>query len=196
MSECPQDYPAAPPHPRVGNKERFQAPYPLLAWLPPGGLFSKTEMSEVLTEILRVDPAFDKERFLQQCENDIIPNVLEVGAQPRRPLLGPHQIRNSSRRVFSEQRQGLSSEARGPPHVWPSKKATVARAPLVLVTVALTFSRLTGTLAPKTESSHLLFSSCSLSEVIPSWLPGSGVCPQVPESFQESSERSWLLLLG
>lgn len=39
-------------------------------------------MSEVLTEILRVDPAFDKERFLQQCENDIIPNVLEVGAQP------------------------------------------------------------------------------------------------------------------
>ena len=35
-------------------------------------------MSEVLTEILRVDPAFDKDRFLQQCENDIIPNVLEA----------------------------------------------------------------------------------------------------------------------
>lgn len=49
------------------------------AWLPPGGLFSKTEMSEVLTEILRVDPAFDKDRFLQQCQSDIIPNVLEVG---------------------------------------------------------------------------------------------------------------------
>ncbi|KAF0873074.1 TIM44 translocase, partial [Crocuta crocuta] len=43
-----------------------------------GGLFSKTEMSEVLTEILRVDPAFDKERFLRQCESDIIPNVLEA----------------------------------------------------------------------------------------------------------------------
>ncbi|XP_074240800.1 mitochondrial import inner membrane translocase subunit TIM44 isoform X1 [Saimiri boliviensis] len=43
-----------------------------------GGLFSKTEMSEVLTEILRVDPAFDKDRFLKQCENDIIPNVLEA----------------------------------------------------------------------------------------------------------------------
>ncbi|XP_033051348.1 mitochondrial import inner membrane translocase subunit TIM44 isoform X1 [Trachypithecus francoisi] len=42
-----------------------------------GGLFSKTEMSEVLTEILRVDPAFDKDRFLKQCESDIIPNVLE-----------------------------------------------------------------------------------------------------------------------
>ncbi|XP_021565854.1 mitochondrial import inner membrane translocase subunit TIM44 [Carlito syrichta] len=43
-----------------------------------GGLLSKTEMSEVLTEILRVDPAFDKDRFLQQCEHDIIPNVLEA----------------------------------------------------------------------------------------------------------------------
>ncbi|XP_060039977.1 mitochondrial import inner membrane translocase subunit TIM44 isoform X2 [Erinaceus europaeus] len=43
-----------------------------------GGLFSKTEMSEVLTEILRVDPAFDKDRFLRQCENDIIPNILEA----------------------------------------------------------------------------------------------------------------------
>ncbi|KAI5929795.1 Mitochondrial import inner membrane translocase subunit TIM44 [Manis javanica] len=43
-----------------------------------GGLFSKTEMSEVLTEILRVDPAFDKDRFLRQCEKDIIPNVLEA----------------------------------------------------------------------------------------------------------------------
>ncbi|CAN0320391.1 unnamed protein product [Lampetra planeri] len=43
-----------------------------------GGLFSKTEMSEVLTEILKVDPTFDKERFLMQCEKDIIPNVLEA----------------------------------------------------------------------------------------------------------------------
>ncbi|XP_053905970.1 mitochondrial import inner membrane translocase subunit TIM44 [Cuculus canorus] len=43
-----------------------------------GGLFSKTEMSEVLTEILKVDPSFDKDRFLKQCEFDIIPNVLEA----------------------------------------------------------------------------------------------------------------------
>uniref|UniRef100_A0AAY4E7A8 Tim44-like domain-containing protein n=1 Tax=Denticeps clupeoides TaxID=299321 RepID=A0AAY4E7A8_9TELE len=42
-----------------------------------GGLFSKTEMSEVLTEILRVDPSFDKDLFLKQCERDIIPNILE-----------------------------------------------------------------------------------------------------------------------
>lgn len=44
----------------------------------PGGLFSKTEMSEVLTEILKVDPTFDKDSFLKQCERDIIPNILEV----------------------------------------------------------------------------------------------------------------------
>ncbi|XP_034611116.1 mitochondrial import inner membrane translocase subunit TIM44 [Trachemys scripta elegans] len=43
-----------------------------------GGLFSKTEMSEVLTEILKVDPAFDKDQFLNQCEKDIIPNILEA----------------------------------------------------------------------------------------------------------------------
>ncbi|CAL8308447.1 unnamed protein product [Lota lota] len=43
-----------------------------------GGLFSKTEMSEVLTEILKIDPAFDKDSFLRQCERDIIPNILEA----------------------------------------------------------------------------------------------------------------------
>eukprot|EP00079_Xenopus_tropicalis_P020544 XP_012811621.1 PREDICTED: mitochondrial import inner membrane translocase subunit TIM44 isoform X1 [Xenopus tropicalis] len=43
-----------------------------------GGLFSKTEMSEVLTEILKVDPNFDKDKFLKLCERDIIPNILEA----------------------------------------------------------------------------------------------------------------------
>uniref|UniRef100_A0A1A8LU64 Mitochondrial import inner membrane translocase subunit TIM44 n=2 Tax=Nothobranchius TaxID=28779 RepID=A0A1A8LU64_9TELE len=43
-----------------------------------GGLFSKTEMSEVLTEILKIDPNFDKDAFLKQCEKDIIPNILEA----------------------------------------------------------------------------------------------------------------------
>ncbi|XP_051979737.1 mitochondrial import inner membrane translocase subunit TIM44-like [Xyrauchen texanus] len=46
-----------------------------------GGLFSKTEISEVLTEILKVDPNFDKDSFLKQCERDIIPNVLEAMIQ-------------------------------------------------------------------------------------------------------------------
>lgn len=43
-----------------------------------GGLFQKTELSEVLTEICKMDPAFDKNEFLRQCETDIIPNVLEA----------------------------------------------------------------------------------------------------------------------
>ncbi|XP_055343448.1 mitochondrial import inner membrane translocase subunit TIM44-like [Paramacrobiotus metropolitanus] len=43
-----------------------------------GGLFSKTELSEVLTEILKIDPTFDKEEFLRLCHNEIIPNLLEA----------------------------------------------------------------------------------------------------------------------
>ena len=35
-------------------------------------------MSEVLTEIIRMDPTFDKEEFIKQCQFDIIPNILEV----------------------------------------------------------------------------------------------------------------------
>ena len=70
--------PRPSPHPEPA-RGRAPGPHCLAGSAVPGGLFSKTEMSEVLTEILRVDPAFDKDRFLQQCENDIIPNVLEVG---------------------------------------------------------------------------------------------------------------------
>jgi len=43
-----------------------------------GGLFSRTELSEVLTEIVKMDPNFCKEQFLKDCERDIIPNVLEA----------------------------------------------------------------------------------------------------------------------
>lgn len=59
------------------NNITFQLPTYLLCWLS-GGLFSKTEMSEVLTEIVKADPTFDKDSFLKQCEKDIIPNILEV----------------------------------------------------------------------------------------------------------------------
>jgi import inner membrane translocase subunit TIM44 len=41
-----------------------------------GGLFQKTELSETLTEICKLDPGFDKIKFLQDCERDIIPNIL------------------------------------------------------------------------------------------------------------------------
>ena len=43
-----------------------------------GSLFQKTEMSEVLTEIVKMDPTFDKEEFIKVIQTDIIPNVLEV----------------------------------------------------------------------------------------------------------------------
>lgn len=43
-----------------------------------GGMFTKTELSETLTEICKVDPSFDEKKFLRDCENDIIPNVLEA----------------------------------------------------------------------------------------------------------------------
>ena len=43
-----------------------------------GGLFQKTELSETLTEICKLDPNFDKVKFLRDCETDIIPNILEA----------------------------------------------------------------------------------------------------------------------
>ncbi|XP_034240197.1 mitochondrial import inner membrane translocase subunit TIM44 isoform X2 [Thrips palmi] len=43
-----------------------------------GGLFQKTELSETLTEICKVDPNFDRLQFLRHCETDIIPNILEA----------------------------------------------------------------------------------------------------------------------
>lgn len=43
-----------------------------------GNLFSKTELSETLTELCKIDPSFDQKQFLRDCENDIIPNILEA----------------------------------------------------------------------------------------------------------------------
>lgn len=43
-----------------------------------GNMFSKTELSETLTEICKIDPNFDQKEFLKDCENDIIPNILEA----------------------------------------------------------------------------------------------------------------------
>ncbi|XP_041452405.1 mitochondrial import inner membrane translocase subunit TIM44 isoform X1 [Drosophila obscura] len=43
-----------------------------------GGLFSKTELSETMTELVKIDPNFDQKEFLHDCETDIIPNVLEA----------------------------------------------------------------------------------------------------------------------
>lgn len=43
-----------------------------------GGLFQKTELSETLTEICKIDNNFEPKQFLKQCESDIIPNILEA----------------------------------------------------------------------------------------------------------------------
>jgi len=43
-----------------------------------GSVFTKTEMSEVMTEICKIDPNFDQEKFVRLCETLIIPNVLEA----------------------------------------------------------------------------------------------------------------------
>uniref|UniRef100_A0A182J519 Mitochondrial import inner membrane translocase subunit TIM44 n=1 Tax=Anopheles atroparvus TaxID=41427 RepID=A0A182J519_ANOAO len=42
-----------------------------------GNLFSKTALSKTLTALCKMDPSFDQKQFLCDCENDIIPNVLE-----------------------------------------------------------------------------------------------------------------------
>jgi len=43
-----------------------------------GSVFQRTELSETLTEICKMDPNFEKEQFLKDCEQDIIPNILEA----------------------------------------------------------------------------------------------------------------------
>lgn len=39
---------------------------------------SQNEVSEVLTEIAKIDPSFDKGEWLRFCEKEVIPNVLEA----------------------------------------------------------------------------------------------------------------------
>ena len=43
-----------------------------------GGVFTRTELSEVLTELTKMDPNFEREAFLKECERDMIPNILEA----------------------------------------------------------------------------------------------------------------------
>jgi import inner membrane translocase subunit TIM44 len=46
--------------------------------LSSASIFSQSETSEALTEICRVDPAFDVAQFLRVVQYDIIPNIFEV----------------------------------------------------------------------------------------------------------------------
>lgn len=62
-----------------GLTERFSSMF--------GGMFKSTEMSEVLTEIVRVDPNFNLDVFLKNVQYDIIPNVLEALSQGKMEIL-------------------------------------------------------------------------------------------------------------
>lgn len=53
-----------------GLTERFSSMF--------GGMFKTTEMSEVLTEIVKVDSKFNLEDFLKRVQYEIIPNVMEA----------------------------------------------------------------------------------------------------------------------
>lgn len=52
-----------------------------------GGLFQTTDLSNVLTEICKVDPSFDIDAFLKDCERFIIPTILEAMCQNRLDIL-------------------------------------------------------------------------------------------------------------
>ncbi|KAK3717894.1 hypothetical protein QZH41_014899, partial [Actinostola sp. cb2023] len=41
-------------------------------------VFSQSEMAKTLSEITKIDPQFNKDKFLQECEFEIIPSVLEA----------------------------------------------------------------------------------------------------------------------
>lgn len=43
-----------------------------------GGVFEEGEMAQTMAEIARVDPSFEKEKFMFHCEKTVIPAVLEA----------------------------------------------------------------------------------------------------------------------
>lgn len=52
-----------------------------------GGIFKSTEMSEVLTEIVKVEPTFSLDEFLKRVQYDIVPNVMEALSQGEMEIL-------------------------------------------------------------------------------------------------------------
>ncbi|EDO32515.1 predicted protein, partial [Nematostella vectensis] len=50
-------------------------------------VFSQSEMAKTLSEITKIDPQFNKDRFLQECEFEIIPAVLEGFLQGKLDIL-------------------------------------------------------------------------------------------------------------
>jgi import inner membrane translocase subunit TIM44 len=50
-------------------------------------MFKTTEMSEVLTEIIKVEPTFEMNEFLKKVQYDFIPNILESLSQGELEIL-------------------------------------------------------------------------------------------------------------
>jgi len=62
-----------------------------------GSMLGQTDLSETLTAIVKIDPAFDKDKFLLEMEYDIIPNILEAMVRPDEKILEDW----ASERVFA-----------------------------------------------------------------------------------------------
>ena len=43
-----------------------------------GGVVTQSDMAEALAEICKIDPSFNKEEFVKQCQFEIVPSVLEA----------------------------------------------------------------------------------------------------------------------
>ena len=48
---------------------------------------TQSDMAETLGEIYKIDPNFDKEVFVKECQFEIIPTVLEAYLQGRQDIL-------------------------------------------------------------------------------------------------------------
>ena len=50
-------------------------------------MFKSTEMSEVLTEIVKMEPDFDLNEFIKKVQYDFIPNIMESLCQNELEIL-------------------------------------------------------------------------------------------------------------
>lgn len=54
-------------------------------------VFSQSDTAKTMAEITRIDPQFNKDSFLKECEFEIIPAVLEVRSCLSLTVLAVHR---------------------------------------------------------------------------------------------------------
>jgi hypothetical protein len=64
------------------KKDEYVLNFNQFSFFQTGDVFSQSEMAKTLSEITKIDPQFNKDKFLQECEFEIIPAVLEVNINP------------------------------------------------------------------------------------------------------------------